>query len=145
MSEKATNPKDIVAAGKLPLHLVPPSAIALCSLAMLEGASKYGRANWREGGVKWTVYYDAARRHLDCAFEGEETDPDSGLPHLAHAMACICIIIDAEMTGTLLDDRQYKGEGYRAFVESLVPHVAKIRDKYADRTPHHFTISDGRA
>jgi hypothetical protein len=109
---------------------------------MLEGASKYGRTNWREGGVKWTVYYDAAMRHLQAAFEGEEADPDSGLPHLAHAMACLVILIDAEMTGHLVDDRQYGGANYRAYVEKLVPFVGEIREKYADRDPHHFTIQD---
>lgn len=141
---KATNPKDIVAGGKLPLHLFPPSARALISLAMLEGASKYGRSNWRDGGVKWSVYYDAANRHLDAAFEGEEADPDSGLPHLAHAGACIAILIDAAMSGTLIDDRQYRGEGFRSFVGRLTPHVNEIRSKYADRDPRHFTIQDNQ-
>lgn len=45
---KSTNPKDIIGSDKLPLHLVPFSAIAYECLAYLEGALKYGRANWRK-------------------------------------------------------------------------------------------------
>lgn len=134
---KPTNPKDIIGSDKLPLHLWPETATALGCLGLLEGALKYGRSNWRAVGVKASIYYDACKRHLNKWFEGEELDPDSGLPHLAHALACLAIVVDAEAAGMLTDDRQYRG-GYAAFIATLTPHVARLKANYADRTPIHY-------
>jgi hypothetical protein len=51
------------------------------------------------------VYYDAAMRHLMAYFDGQDLDPESGLPHLAHVMACASILIDAKKNETLNDNR----------------------------------------
>jgi hypothetical protein len=139
-TSKPTNPKDAIGSNKLPLHLWPETASALGSLAFLEGALKYGRGNFRAIGVRASIYVDAARRHLNKWFEGEENDPDSGLPHLSHALACIAIIVDARAAGKLNDDRQYPG-GYVALLNELTPHVARLKEKYADRNPQHYTIN----
>ena len=69
------------------------------------GAKKYGRYNWRLHTVSATVYYDAAWRHLSAWFEGEDIDPESGVSHLAHVMACMTILLDAENEGMLNDNR----------------------------------------
>jgi 5'-deoxynucleotidase YfbR-like HD superfamily hydrolase len=139
---KATNPKDAVGSDKLPLHLWPASATVFGSLGLLDGMLKYGRANWREAGVRATIYLDALERHAKAWAEGEERDPDSGLPHLAHALACLAILVDARATGKLVDDRQYNGAGYRPLVEAMTPHVARLKAKHADKSPRHFTIAD---
>lgn len=76
-------------------------------LGLMDGALKYGRANWRVSGVRASIYFDAASRHLNAWFEGEGQDPDSGLPHLSHALACLAILVDAEAAGMLVDDRQF--------------------------------------
>jgi hypothetical protein len=55
--------------------------------------------------VSSTVYYDAALRHLMAWFDGETIDPESGLSHLAHVMACCNILLDAEKNGKLNDNR----------------------------------------
>lgn len=141
---KATNPKDAIGGGKLPLHLWPTTASVMGALALLDGALKYGRQNWREAGVRYSVYYDAFRRHADAAFEGEDSDPDSGLPHEAHALACLAIIIDARATGKLIDDRAYNGGGYRDFVTEATAHVSRLKEKHTDRNPRHYTIADSR-
>lgn len=138
---KQTNPKDAIGSNKLPLHLWPSTATALGSLGLLDGACKYGRSNFRAIGVRASIYYDAASRHLNSWFEGENTDPDSGLPHLAHALACIAIIVDAEAAGKLNDDRMFTG-GYRKLVNELTPHVARIKALHADKSPKHYTIAD---
>ena len=140
--DKPTNPKDIIGSAKLPLHLWPESATVLGTLGLLEGALKYGRGNWREAGVRASIYKDALERHVSAWFEGEEKDPDSGLPHLAHALACLAIIVDAQMCGKLVDDRQYNGEGYRKFVDRYTPEVERLQKKYFDRAPKHYTIED---
>lgn len=141
LETKPTNPKDAIGSDKLPLHLWPPTASALGCLALLDGALKYGRANWRGAGVRATIYYDAARRHLDKWFEGEDVDEDSGLPHLAHVLACIAILVDADAVGKLNDDRQLPA-GYLAYVQRLTPNVARLKAKHAERRPHHWTIKD---
>lgn len=134
---KPSNPKDMIAGDKLPLHLWPETATIMGCLGMLDGALKYGRSNFRHAGVKLSVYIDACKRHLNKRFEGELIDPDSGLPHMAHAIACLAIIIDAEAAGKLTDDSQYPG-GYVELINELTPHVRRLREKYADREVKHF-------
>lgn len=141
---KPTNPKDIVGSDKLPLHLWPETATALGCLGLLDGALKYGRSNWRAVGVRASIYVDACRRHLNKWFEGEDMDPDSGLPHLSHALACLAIVVDAGAAGKLNDDRQLKG-GYTEFVEALSPHVARLKAIHAGKAPKHYTIADNDA
>jgi hypothetical protein len=143
VNSKPTNPKDLIGTNKLPIHLWPEVATAYGSLGLLEGALKYGRCNWREAGVRASIYVDATRRHLAAWFEGEDDAPDSGLPHLAHALACLAILVDAEVQGQLVDDRQYNGWGYREAVETLTPHVERLKIKYENVNPTHFTIEGG--
>lgn len=142
MSElKATSPKDAIGSSKLPIHLWPTTASAMGSIGLLDGMLKYGRSNWRASGVRASIYFDAANRHLNAWFEGEESDPDSGVPHLAHALACLAIIVDAQAAGKLNDDRQHKG-GYRALINELTGHVGRLKEMHADKAPKHFTIAD---
>ncbi len=139
--DKNTNPKDAVASGKMPLSLWPETATVLGCLGLLDGALKYGRNNWRHAGVRASVYVDAARRHLGAWFEGEDTDPDSGIDHLGHVLACIAIIADARAAGKLNDDRQTPG-GYRAMIDDMTDHVGRLKAKHAGKDPTHFTIVD---
>lgn len=141
---KETNPKDLIGSDKLPLHLWPTTATALGCLGLLDGMGKYGRMNWREFGVSASVYIAACKRHLDAWYEGEECAPDSELPHLAHALACLAIIVDARALGKLVDDRAYQGEGYLKLVAELTPLVRMLRAKHADKKVHHYTIEDGK-
>jgi len=47
------------------------------------GKSKYGqRGGWK--GVELERYDAAARRHRRARDKGEDTDDESGLPHIAH-------------------------------------------------------------
>lgn len=140
-ADKPTNPKDAIGTDKLPLHLWPTTATIAGSIAMLNGALKYGRANWRASGVRASIYYDAARRHLDAWFEGEECDPDDGVPHLSAALACLAIIVDARAAGKLVDDRMVAG-GHRAFAAEMSAHVKRLKALHAGRAPRHYTIAD---
>lgn len=141
-----SNPKDAIGSTKLPVELWPATASAMGSLGLLVGLLQYGRSNWRavHQGVRASIYVAACKRHLDAWFEGETEDPDSGVPHLGHALACLAILVDAQGGGTLMDDRQYPG-GYRKLVTELTPHVARLQAKYADKNPRHFTIADAEA
>lgn len=143
----AVNPKDAIGAVKLPLHLFPAEAVALGCLGMLEGAAKYGRNNYIAGdGVVASIYIDAAKRHLDAWFAGEENAHDTGTPHLANALATIAIVVKCQVHGKLIDDRDFSpdkgGAAYRRFIESITPHVRRIKDMFKDKSPRHFTIAD---
>jgi hypothetical protein len=104
-----TNPKDLLGIKKVQLNLVPPSSIIYQALAMEDGAKKYGPYNWRENKVIASIYVAAAMRHLQQWYDGEELASDSQKPHLAHALACLGIIVDAKETGNLVDDRPLPG------------------------------------
>lgn len=142
MSEKPTNPKDLIGSNKLPLGLVPATSIAYQSLGHLEGNLKYGLVNWREMGVRSSIYVDAAMRHLFLKWYhgGEWCDPDTRVPHLGSALACIGIIIDAYECGKLIDDRPRPVPAIEDSAHRLERVVAHLRGIHADKTPVHFTI-----
>lgn len=102
---KPTNPKDRAATSRLDLTLFPDTAVCYGALGMTEGDSKYGGYNYRVGGVLASVYYAAARRHLAKWFNGEWHDKKTRVPHLASALACVAILIDAVECNVLRDDR----------------------------------------
>jgi hypothetical protein len=136
------NPKDVVGTNKLPLHLWPTTATAMGSVALLNGALKYGRSNWREVGIRASVYVDACQRHVAAWFEGEECD-EEGVPHLAAALACLAIIVDCDAAGKLRDDRQVSG-GHKELIAKLTPHVARLRSLHSQKSPKHYTIEDSK-
>jgi hypothetical protein len=105
-----TNPKTAYGVQKAPVHLVPPPALLALAEVMGLGAKKYGPYNWREHAVSASVYQAAAMRHLLAWWSGESIDPESGQSHLAHAMACCAIVLDAEAVGKLNDDRPGDGK-----------------------------------
>ncbi len=105
-----TNPKDLIGVTKVPLFsVVPPASLIYEGLAMQDGARKYGPFNWRSKKVILSIYLDALGRHVLAFVDGEEFAADSKKPHLAHAKACLGIIIDAMETGNLIDDRPPRG------------------------------------
>jgi dATP/dGTP diphosphohydrolase/uncharacterized protein DUF4406 len=105
-----SNPKDRRGLKKAPLRLVPWVSIIQLARVMKLGADKYGEVNWREKKPRLTVYFEAALRHLLAYADGQNTDPESGESHLAHVMANMAILLDAESCNCLLDDRKTTGE-----------------------------------
>jgi len=124
-----TNPKDSVGATKIPMHLWPETATVIGSLGLLDGALKYERNNWRAAGIRASIYVDALRRHLARWWEGEDLDPDSGLPHESHMLACLAILVDAKATGKLTDDRNQQGAGLFHTMEEMTPHVQRLHTR----------------
>lgn len=142
MSDKATNPKDAVGSDKLPLHLWPMSATAYGCIGMVNGMLKYGRSNWREAGIRPSIYVDAAIRHLTDWFEGNEDDPDDGVHNLSAALACIAILVDAIESDNLNDDRNYNGKSWRKARTKMEAHVKRLKELHKGRNPKHWTILD---
>jgi len=99
------NPKTALGEAKPKMSDTPTESIRLLGQVHSMGAAKYGAFNWREKTVSSTVYYDAAMRHLMAYFDGQDIDEESGLPHLAHVMACCSILLDASNGDTLNDNR----------------------------------------
>lgn len=111
------NPKTAIGVTKIPLHLIPPSAKHFLAEALANGASKYGAFNWREADISISVYKAACERHMDAFWDGEDFAADSGVHHVAHAMACCALILDALTIGKLNDDRPPKGASPRLQAE----------------------------
>lgn len=136
---KDTNPKDAVGTAKVPFSTVPAQVVAEVGLAMLEGALKYGRHNYRTAGVRASVYYDAAIRHLAAFWEGQDIDPDSGLSHLVKAMACCVVLRDSQFRGNWTDDRPPKASS-EDWVKDLNAKAAALLRKYPNPLPAHTEL-----
>ena len=136
---KATNPKDIVGSRKLAFSVLPWRVLPGVALAMLEGALKYGRHNYRAAGVRASVYFDALQRHIGDWWEGTDIDPDSSLHHIDKAIACLMVMRDSILAGNFVDDRPPSGLLDMAELNRL---AADLHARYGDRQPRHFTITD---
>jgi hypothetical protein len=135
LNSKDTNPKDAVGTKKAPISTVPAQVMLEVGLALLEGARKYGRHNYRIAGVRASVYYDAFYRHMGAWWEGEDIDPDSGLSHITKAMACLVVLRDSMLIGNWVDDRPPKLPA--GWVQGLNEKAAKLIEKYPDaKTPY---------
>jgi hypothetical protein len=99
------------------------------ALGMMEGARKYARHNYRVSGVRASVYYDAAMRHLMDWWEGTDTDPDSGLSHVTKAMSALHVLRDAMMNEMWVDDRPPKMKD-KDWLKNMNLKAAEIIKKY---------------
>ena len=79
--------------------LLPLDIIEEIVKVLTIGAQKYDDDNWRkvENGKK--RYYAAMMRHIKDYQSGEMLDPETGLPHLAHAGCCLIFIMGLEKEG----------------------------------------------
>lgn len=139
---KQTNPKDIIGSRKLPFSVLPWRVLCGVALAMLEGAAKYGRHNYRAAGVRASVYFDACvGRHLTSWWEGEDIDPDSGRHHIDKAIAGLMVLRDSQLQGNFNDDRPPVGN---VDMPALNAEAERIIGLHADKHPRHFTIKDSQ-
>jgi hypothetical protein len=129
VSTKPSNPKDAFGIKKASLSCVSAPVLFELGVAMQEGASKYGRHNYRAIGVRGSVYYDAALRHLMSWWEGEDIDPDSGLSHVTKAIASLVVLRDAMLQDQFTDDRPPKA---KPFLPALNAASAALFEKYPD-------------
>lgn len=138
-----TNPKDLLGISKVPLGLVPAAGKIYAAMAMADGAKKYGPYNWRDKKVRLTIYLDAIERHLIAYRDGEDCALDSKLPHLAHIIACGCILADAIEGGFLVDDRPLPGPATKTLDKfNKGARVFNIPNEYK-QLPVGATIEDG--
>jgi len=132
MNEKETNPKDSLGTKKAPLHSVPCGPLFELGLAMLEGGRKYGSHNYRSIGVRASVYYDAAMRHIMDWWEGQDIDPDSGEHHIIKAIATLFVLRDSMWMHNMIDDRPIQ------YPEKLnLPDLNKRTEKIIEKYPNY--------
>lgn len=93
--------------GKPRLAFIPSNAIFGIGQAFEYGSKKYADWNYKKG-LSATRLSSALLRHLFQWLGGEDLDKESGLSHLYHAGACICMLIDAVERIPALDDRYKK-------------------------------------
>lgn len=138
MSErKDTNPKDAIGTKKARwFSYIPVRTLVGPGLAMLEGAVKYGKHNYRNAGVRASVYIDAAVvGHIMPWFEGEDIDPDSGLNHLDKAIASLLILRDGMLEGNWVDDRPPKAKNIRELIISANADAVRLIDSFPNPVP----------
>ena len=75
------------------------------------GAKKYFANSYRQGEtVVWSRTYGSVLRHLFAFWKGEDTDPESGMPHLAHAGTQLFILMEHTTHNKDKDDRFVGGK-----------------------------------
>lgn len=133
IQKKDTNPKDAVGIKKVPFSTISAPVIAELGVAMMEGARKYGRHNYRDVGVRSSVYYDATLRHLTSWWEGEDIDALSGLSHITKAIASLTVLRDAMIFGKLKDDRPPRAPD--GWMEELNKKAGELIEKFPVAVP----------
>ena len=83
--------------GKLRWSLLPIAPLREVVKVYMFGADKYGEGNWQKLDNPKVRYYDAAMRHFLAWKDGEMTDKESGLFHLAHTIWNIITIFWFEL------------------------------------------------
>lgn len=141
--KKSSNPKDRAATNRLDLSLAPATARAYLALGCVEGDCKYGGFNYRVDGILASTYYSAANRHLDKWFNGEWADPETGVPHLASALASIGILVDGVETNKLVDDRPPVCDMTKLFKE-MEDRVTNLHRKFPNGVPRFTELGVAR-
>lgn len=102
MSQEPSGRKDDSEKPRVDL-LDPEFLIGIASVLGF-GAKKYAAHNWR-GGIAYSRLIGAILRHSFAILRGEDTDPESGLPHVHH-LGCSVMFLSWMMTHRKdLDDR----------------------------------------
>lgn len=91
------------------------------------GTKKYADRNW-EMGYDWGKSYAAAMRHLLAFWNGEDNDSESSLPHLAHAMWHMAVLMEFQRNGLGTDTRS---DVTAADLESELLNAQEIADAKA--------------
>jgi hypothetical protein len=89
---------------KPPMHLLDPQALEAIADVFGYGQGKYGAWNWK-GGISYSRIFSAIMRHLWAFWRGQDLDPETGKPHLAHAGCGIFMLLWHTMERKDLDDR----------------------------------------
>ena len=80
--------------GKVDLTIIPTAAQEEIAKVFTFGAKKYERTNFAKGkGLLYTRILASLLRHIYAFMKGEDLDPETGLSHIAHAGANVCMLL----------------------------------------------------
>jgi hypothetical protein len=85
--------------GKPRWDLLPYKAVSSIVDVLTYGAKKYKEWNWLLVEDADDRYFAAAMRHMVARRNGEILDPETKLPHLAHAACCILFSLHFDVIG----------------------------------------------
>lgn len=110
------------------------SLLPLCTLedelrVWMYGKHKYAAWNWTKG-MPWSAPFASLMRHMAAWQRGEDTDPETGLPHLAHAMCNLRMLTLYSKTYLEGDDRP------KQWLTPLEGEALKKRLDQFDAAPH---------
>ena len=98
-------------ATKVRVDLLPIDPMMQVANVFGFGAKKYFANSYRQGEtVAWSRTYGSILRHLFAFWQGEDIDPESGLPHLAHAGTQLFILMEHTAHNKDKNDRFVGGQ-----------------------------------
>jgi len=83
--------------GKRDWTLLPFDALEQVVLVLEHGARKYGRDNWKKLDNLEERYKKALMRHSVSVAKGNDLDPETNLPELAHIVCCCLFIMQHDL------------------------------------------------
>lgn len=138
---ESVNPKAQIGSYALPMGMISPLFSAHVALGKLNGAEKYGLANYIGTEVVMSIYLDAIQRHLDKIKMGEEVDDVDGVNHFGAIGANCDIILSAQAAGTLIDDRPLSTGQLEAY-KALTPMVKQLKELHKEKQPLNYYMRD---
>lgn len=90
--------------GKLEWDMIPFEILEDLVRIYMMGRDKYDKDNWKSG-ILISRLFNAAMRHMLASWNGEDLDPESGLPHNIHAVWNLVAIEWMKRNRPDLDDR----------------------------------------
>lgn len=113
---------------KPPWHLLPWGALAAVVRVLARGAVKHGDRHW-ESGMPYSEHFAAALRHITSWWEGEDTDPETGESHLAHAASRVLFLL-----AYMLEERFELDDRPARIAEAGFPRLIVRNDDHVDLT-----------
>lgn len=108
------------------LHCIPWEALEELGKVFAFGAQKYEDYNMRKG-YPWSLSFDALQRHLWAFWSGEDLDPESGLPHIAH------VTWHALTLGLFSSKERYNQFDDRPWVTDLITRIKEAYDVHGEQ------------
>ena len=90
--------------GKPEMDMISKDLMEQLAYVRAFGAKKYEKWNWKRG-FKYSRSISAALRHINTFNSGTDLDSESGLPHIAHAIACLEHLLNDYLNHPENDDR----------------------------------------
>jgi hypothetical protein len=117
--------------GKIGVEQIPPEIKMLVGLIYSYGEIKYGRDNWKSG-QDYSQFIGSLERHTEFFLLGEDNDPESTLPHLAHVIWNAGTLLYYNLNGVGNDDREKKPELIKLIRELQLSSQSAAREWLAE-------------